>query len=339
MPVLTRLERAIAKKPTSLARALGGSLICIVVATVARFSLAPLLGDTLFFPTYYPVALIGTLFFGWQAGLLVLLGSMAAANFFFMPPQFAFSMHSRDVVGTLVFLIADGVIVLAGGLLRSALVRLEAAHNQEALLNAELQHRLKNNLAIVQALVTKTARSAPQDVETFRTLLEGRLLALASAQDVLSSGRWESCDLRETVERALAPFTADGRIAVRGQESVLRADCCVPLVLALHELATNALKYGALSTPSGTVDLSWIIEDGANPAARLCWREIGGPTVAEPTRRGLGSRLLTSQSGLDVALQFKSSGLICEMRAQLHDRTSSISTPRDGLAEAGSLPT
>jgi two-component sensor histidine kinase len=298
-------------------------------------ALAPWLSDTMVFPTYYPVALIGTLLFGWRGGLLIILTSALSADFFFMPPAYNFAIHARDIAGVLVFVITDGIIVLSGGLLRSALVRLQAAHEREALLNAELQHRLKNTLAVIHGLVSQTARSAPRDVGAFRTLLEGRLLALASAHDVLSTGRWESCELTEIVERALAPFAATGRIAVRGQQSVLRAECCVPLVLALHELATNAVKYGALSAETGAVELSWTIESGANAMARLCWRETGGPTVAKPSRRGLGSRLLTSQSGLDVALEFNPAGLICEIKAPLHKPSSSSSAPVFSLPGPG----
>lgn len=322
-PLFMRLGRLIANRRTSVTRTLVGSLVCVVGATVARMALAPWLADTEVFPTYYPVALIGTLLFGWRGGLLIILTSALAADFFFMPPAYSFSILARDIAGALVFLMTDGIIVFSSGLLRSALVRLQAAHGREALLNAELQHRMKNTLAVIHGLVVQTARSAPRDVEAFRTLLEGRLLALASAQDVLSTGRWESCELTEIVNRALAPFTAAGRIAVRGQQSMLRAECCVPLVLALHELATNAMKYGALSGETGAVELSWTIENGANAVARICWRETGGPTVAKPSRRGLGSRLLSSQSGLDVALQFNPDGLICEITAPLHKLSSS----------------
>lgn len=267
----------------------------------------------MWFPTYYPAALIGTLFLGWQAGVAISLLSAVAANYFFVPPPFSASLSTQVIAGTLTFLLADWLIVLAAAVLRSTLKRLQAAHALEIRLNAELQHRMKNTLAVVQAFVRQTARRY-SDPEEFQRALDGRILALSNAHDLLSTGKWELCELPELAQRAVAPFQEKSRIKLEGPSCALEASCCVPLVLALHELATNAFKYGSLSTPEGRVDLTWKISDGS---VLLAWAERDGPPVVPPTRRGLGSALLQSNNGLKaVAIRFLPQGLECDLTVQ-----------------------
>lgn len=140
----------------------------------------------------------------------------------------------------------------------------------------------------------------------------GRLAALAEAHNVLSSGNWEECRLPDLPQAALSRFQQLGAIALVGPSCVIPPASCVPLVLALHELGTNAIKYGALSVSSGRVSLSWTVAAGS---VVLRWEETGGPVVVPPTRRGLGSRLLTKQTGLDaVTLDYRPEGVVCETR-------------------------
>lgn len=274
----------------------------------------PLLGSTLWFAAYYPATLIGTLFLGWRAGLVITLLSAVAANYFFGAPRYVFHLHGEDIAGTVVFLLADTLIVLAAALLRIALVRLQAANEREKLLNGELQHRMKNTLAVIQGLVAQTAKRGSPDPKTFQHVLQGRLEALSKAHDLLSSGRWETCELPQLADRALAPFRDHGTITMRGPPCILRAECCVPLVLALHELATNAVKYGALSVDGGRVELEWGDGEAAERTILLRWVEQDGPVVAEPKRRGLGTALLTGQPGLEeVRLLFDPEGVRCDI--------------------------
>jgi len=317
MPLLTRLQRTVTQKRPGLASTAFWMVVCVAVPTLVRMALDPLLGSTLWFPTYYPAALIGTLFLGWRAGLLLILLSAIAANYFFVPPRYDFPLHERDVAGTLVFLMADAVIVLAASFLRTALVRLQAANEREKILNTELQHRMKNTLAVVQGLVAQTAKRGAHDPKEFQRILQGRLEALGNAHDLLSTGHWETCELAELADRALAPFRDHGRITVRGPPCTLRGECCVPLVLALHELATNAVKYGALSVEHGRATLTWCVVKDAEDTILVRWQEQDGPVVTEPKRRGLGTRLLTRQPGLDeVAMHFKPEGVLCEITVQ-----------------------
>lgn len=318
MALLTRLEDAVNARPVGARGIALGVLACVGVATLARMALSPLLGNTLWFPTYYPAALIGTLFLGWRAGLLIMLLSALAANYFFMPPSFAISLRPQDIAGTFVFLLADGLLVLTAGFLRSALLRLRAAKSREEILNLELQHRLKNSLAVTQGLIRHTAKFGGPGVTDFSQKLEGRIVALGHANDLLASGGWTTCDLLELAKRALEPFEEGDNIRIRGEACLLRAEACVPLVLGLHELATNAVKYGALSVPGGHVEVEWVATD--KTLVRLSWKEVGGPPVKAPTRKGFGSRLLTPQPGIRaIALQFTPAGAVCEMELERTD--------------------
>ncbi len=196
----------------------------------------------------------------------------------------------------------------------------KTAEQHQRLLINELNHRVKNTLAFVQAIAWQTFRpsgAAREAVEAF----EGRLAALSSAHDVLTQQSWEAAPILEIVSRAAAPHHAgDGRFTAQGPALDLEPKRAVALGLAIHELATNAVKYGALSTPEGRVCVQWTREA---ERLRLVWQETGGPAVAEPTRRGFGARLL--EQGLAeelrgaVRLEFRPEGLVCVLDAALGD--------------------
>ncbi|MET7242310.1 PAS domain-containing protein [Methylobacterium sp. EM32] len=191
-------------------------------------------------------------------------------------------------------------------------------------MNGELAHRLKNVLAVVQSVALQTLRNA-SDLRSASQDLSARLVALGAATDVLTGASWRSADLHALAERALAPHGALGtRILLDGPRVALQPQVAVALALALHELATNAAKYGALSTDAGHVGLSWQV-DGAGPEARfrLAWRERDGPPVAAPTRRGFGSTLiersLRAYFGGTAATAFLPGGLEFTLDARLGD--------------------
>ena len=152
----------------------------------------------------------------------------------------------------------------------------------------ELVHRVKNSFAVIQSIVRQTQRSTP-DPEAFAEAFGGRLAAMAASHDLLTDRHWEGAALRELVSSQLAAFAAgaERRVHVQGPEVTLDTSLAVPLGLALHELATNATKYGSLSRPGGSVQLSWTVGrvNGAEQLS-LTWREIGGPPVTTPSRRG-----------------------------------------------------
>ncbi|MGV8938166.1 MAG: HWE histidine kinase domain-containing protein [Allorhizobium sp.] len=165
------------------------------------------------------------------------------------------------------------------------------AEDKLRLMVNELNHRVKNTLATVQAIVSQTLRgTAPAT----REALEGRLLALSAAHDVLTRENWQSAELEDIVTAALTPFGGSGSdcFKVSGPPMRLWPRAALALALGLHELATNALKYGALSNGSGQVTIHWEIVPGSKTAVRLTWTERGGPPVKIPTQRGFGTKLL-----------------------------------------------
>lgn len=182
---------------------------------------------------------------------------------------------------------AGGLVRLMGGAVDVTARRL--AEERQVLLLREVDHRAKNALAVVKAALRLTPREEP---EAFATAVEGRIDALARAQDLLSETSWSGTPLRKVLEGALAPF-ADGsgspRMVLEGPDLVLAASAIQPLAMAVHELATNATKYGGLSLATGALHVAWTVRDGA---LRLAWVETGGPPTAPPTRRGFGSRVV-----------------------------------------------
>jgi PAS domain S-box-containing protein len=194
------------------------------------------------------------------------------------------------------------------------------AEDRLLLLAREVDHRAKNLLAVVQAAVRLAPRSDPA---TFVQAVEGRIAALSRAQLVLAEGNWRGAELRVVAEGALAAFLARGGpplATIEGPDVFLSAAAVQPVTLALHELATNATKYGALSLPGGRVALAWW-RDPAAGMLRLRWSESGGPPVQAPSRRGFGSRVLDGtvgdQLGGRVERHWEAGGLVCELALPL----------------------
>lgn len=194
------------------------------------------------------------------------------------------------------------------------------AEEHRTLLVNEMNHRVKNTLASVQSIAHQTLRSSHTPGQ-MAEIFTGRLLALASAHDVLTQESWEGAGLRKIVEVALAPF--DGpRIVHDGPDARLDARAALALGMALHELATNASKYGALSNETGAVRLTWQVEPSAGASLlSLEWREAGGPPVLSPRRRGFGSHLLTRGVGAELNgaadLEFAPAGVVFRITAPI----------------------
>jgi two-component sensor histidine kinase len=198
----------------------------------------------------------------------------------------------------------------------------EAKQRQE-MLKSELSHRLKNILAMVQAIVSQTLRSTKDD-KGAREVLSSRIVALARAQDILFAGSVESANLATIVHSAAKLHDAEleRRFHIDGPPIEVGPKAALSLTLMMHELATNATKYGALSTLEGNVSVGWkVIENSQEPQFSLLWRESGGPTVTPPTRRGFGTSLieqgLASQVNGTVLLEYLAAGLECRLSAPL----------------------
>jgi two-component sensor histidine kinase len=161
-------------------------------------------------------------------------------------------------------------------------------------------------------------------MEQVREDLEGRLFALSRVHNVLTRESWEGANLREVVERAIEPYRRhnDDRFHVAGEDARLSPQMALASALVLQELATNAIKYGALSNATGVVCITWKITDAAaERRLRLCWEEEGGPVVNPPTRRGFGSRLIVRSFAMEVGgqatLKFHPAGVRCMVDAPI----------------------
>jgi PAS domain S-box-containing protein len=170
----------------------------------------------------------------------------------------------------------------------------EQALEQQEILTGELAHRMKNTMAMVQAIVHQSLRSATALDEARESVTE-RFEALARAQDLLTASNWQVSNLDTVVQAALAPVSDSERIAIRGEPVEVGARAALSFTLVLHELATNAVKYGALSVPDGRVVVEWRQQKGASTERLVfTWSEQGGPPVTTPTRKGFGTRLIDS---------------------------------------------
>ena len=212
----------------------------------------------------------------------------------------------------------------------------KADEDRQALLAREVDHRAKNALALVQALVRLTRAAS---MEEFVAAVEGRILSLSRVHSILSQSRWEGADLASLLRDELAPFDlADKvRIALEGPDVLLDSSTAQTLALALHELATNTAKYGALSAPSGRLSVSWQLE---RRDLIIRWNEQGGPSVSPPTRQGFGTSAIVAgvkhQQGGDVRFDWKEPGLDCTIRIPL--KGAFASDPAQGARPSSIVP-
>lgn len=229
----------------------------------------------------------------------------------------------------------DGRPLRSYGVMRD-ITDLKLQEQRQQLVVAELNHRVRNTLALVQAIMQQTFRgkAVPSDV---RQAFEDRLIALAAAHTVLTRRNWANPYLADLLQEAVAFCGEAGqRIALDGPSVTLSPDQAIDMALAVHELGTNALKYGALSRDSGSVLVRWRL-DARQPDLHLVWSEHGGPPVHPPRRRGFGTtmieRALAHQFGGTARLRFDETGLSCEIHVPL------VRAPRlDPAGAAGAAP-
>lgn len=199
------------------------------------------------------------------------------------------------------------------GFIRDISERRDAAERQQRLIG-ELNHRVKNMLSVVLAIAHQTARNSA-DLASFQEAFTGRLETLAEGHDLLVASKWTDVDVATLAERLIGAEAAAGRASYSGEPIWLSANRVIGLVLVLHELYTNAVKYGALSVPSGRVDLDWRIEGGE---AFLCWRESGLDRLKDPTEPGFGQQMiaLTARADLQGQVEFdwRDGGLLVTIR-------------------------
>jgi two-component sensor histidine kinase len=228
----------------------------------------------------------------------------------------------------------DGQVMAALVVIVDVDVEKRAAERQ-ALLALEVDHRAKNMLQVVQAALRLTQAD---DIASFVRTIEGRLSALARAQTLLAADRWSGADLHTLLRGELAAFLDGSRsgpwVELQGPCLALPPGAAQPISMAVHELATNAIKYGALSSPTGRLFIDWQLEHAADAVLRLRWTETGGPPPqGPPARQGFGSRVLNGtlrdQLGGSVSLAWEATGLVCDIEVPF-DRIKRADAVEDG---------
>jgi two-component sensor histidine kinase len=286
------------------------AFLCAGVATALRLAIDPyVLGPQ--YITFVPAVIITALTSGLGAGLLSVVLSAAATIFFVLPPRSSFYLdHPGELVGVLLLILVglSNVIIIAG--LRFAVERYREREENERLLMREVNHRAKNMLGVVDAIAHRTAAQNPED---FAERFSERIQALSANQDLLVRNEWKGIEIEDLV-RAQLPHFADligSRIVVDGPRLRLKAAGAQAVGLALHELATNAGKYGALSTATGRVEVRWGTD---SDTLAMSWTEREGPPVSAPKRRGFGTTVMEAMVERSVEgvvdLDYAPSGVI-----------------------------
>ena len=200
----------------------------------------------------------------------------------------------------------------------------EAADKLQKLILQEMHHRIKNTLATVTAIASQSLRTATS-IEHGQQAIEGRLMALGRAHDLLLQVSWANASLVDTVRGATEPYEGEGagRFLIEGPDIRITSGAVIALAMTLNELCTNTTKFGALSVPAGRIEIAWTIDD-ATQQLRLTWTEYGGPAVDAPTRRSFGTRMMETlgrQLNGTVLLAYEPTGFVYKLDAPLSSLT------------------
>ena len=294
------------------------ALAIFVLAVIARELIDFAVSERLPYITFFPAVFFAAYYLGRGPGLLVLVLSTFVGTLWVDP-----SGHSPItfyIASASLFFVVAGMIVFLVDALTTAVEKLRRHEQQLEMINRELKHRIKNLFAIADSVCQQTINAGGSAKEMSRAV-SGRILAIASAQDLLSTTATEGAELKELVHKlvsSLAP--SPSRIRVEGEPFRVPATTTTPLALIVHELATNALKYGAWVSENGWVHVQWTTN---SDVLRFRWREHDGPLLAPPVREGLGRKLIKSSlPGARVEHSFKADGLECEIDLPLETAPS-----------------
>lgn len=290
--------------------AYGVALACVLAATLLRLLIDMVSPGAVPFVTFFPALLIATLVGGAAAGIVATLIGAVLSWWLFIEPRFAWMLVSKDhIVSVLLYLFAGALIVWTTNQYRLVVARIDEEEKYRRIVVDELSHRVKNKLATIYAILRHELRDQPEIWGS----VSGRLQALSTTDDLLNRGEDGGVSLQQILAMEVAPF-GDGRIVIDGPDIDLFGKLPTVVALVFHELATNAAKYGALSTSAGQIHASIRpLED----AIEIVWRERAGPAVALPSRRSFGSNLiersLDSFGGV-AELAFEPGGVVCRIR-------------------------
>ncbi len=292
-------------------------ILCAGLGTAGRAALNLVWPTTLPFGLLLPMILLATFLGRWLAGLTCYLLGFVIIFLAIRPGLRSAGLPAADsdavivlyaLVGGTMLLIAEAYRRTERALRREQVLRAEVEANRHRMLAEELNHRISNLLATVQAIASQTL-SKSESTSQARNTLDDRLIALGRAHDLLIGTAWQPVSMDQLVRESIFAFDDGACFKIGGPPITVAPRNAVSLALALHELATNAIKYGALSVPEGQVAINWQIEP---EGFRLEWVERGGPPVKAPERLGFGSRLLqhnlAAELGGQVNMEFASSG-------------------------------
>lgn len=313
-----QVKRRQAKLATAKPYAL--AVLLVAVAIVLRWGLGFL---TLFpkldlqaFTTLYPAVLISALVGGAGPGIFAALLGGAISWWLFLAPYGSLSMLSTgDAINLLTYLIASGAIVWATDHYRRLTERLSDEERLRRLAVEELAHRLKNKVASIQSIINFRLRDYPQ----IRGAIIGSLAALMAVDDLIIAAQGKGASIRDILAAELAPYDRS-RVSMSGPDCFLASNLALTMALVLHELATNAAKYGALSNSDGAVSIDW---SAYNDRLALSWQESQGPVVSPPGHKGFGTRLFQralKQFDGDMEVTFSPSGLVCKLSVRLPEQ-------------------
>jgi two-component sensor histidine kinase len=292
----------------------------VVIASLVRWGLGLVAEDVQAFPTYYPAVLFAAIVGGAGAGTFAALLGGFIGWWAFLPPSFTFlPLTAGRAISIVSYVLSTSLIVWAADHYRRLAKRFEDEEKFRKLAVEELAHRLKNKLATIQSIISFQLREEPQ----VRDAILSRLSALSATDDLIMAAQGQGARIHDILSAELAPYDGS-RISMAGPDCRLSPKLALTMALLVHELATNAAKYGALSSSVGKLSIGWSLS-GAR--LHLEWRENGGPVVTKPTHRGFGTRLLSrslEQFGGAVETSFETTGLICKLSVVLPAHTPSI---------------
>jgi two-component sensor histidine kinase len=304
--------------PSTQSAALVFALVCVSVATLIRWALGLVAADIPPFATYYPATLIASLIGGATSGLVaLLLGGIVTWVLFISHPAGLIDLSLSHFISFLLYGLSAGIIILlADGYRRSALC-IQMEDRRRLLLLQEAEHRSRNLISVIQSIVARSLTSG-YTLDEAKTVIEGRLRALAHAHTGLNDAGVSAADLSEIITSETAAFSK--RVSARGPRVRLSPRAAQMFALVVHELATNATKYGALSTPHGRVSVVWTIETNSPPSLHFRWHERGGPTVSAPQRSGFGraivERLVGQEFSTTPRIDYAPEGLMYDLEVE-----------------------
>jgi two-component sensor histidine kinase len=285
------------------------ALVITALAALLR-ELFTYLGATLYFPTFFPAVALVALIAGLEAGALVVLLAILTAWWAFVLPRFAFSTISlSDGVNFFLFGVAAAVIIGLAHCVRAVLEELNRQHTARELMLREMHHRSRNTFAAIESIVRATLSGDPVRSEA----VLARVRAVMRTNELIANAVGQQMSAKVLVDQELSAFQRPNALKYEGFDIPLNADSTRALALVIHELTTNAVKYGALSVPTGRIVVRGRCE---GESAIIEWRESGGPPVNMPNKTGFGTKLITrsvSAIGGEAVSSFENSGLICRI--------------------------